>query len=68
MTVLLVCIRRAMPVFRGMMPLITEKLLKEMEMPFLIADRKAAFICVMALAGPDGSCQTFDGKISGLLA
>jgi len=30
-------------------------------------ERKAAFICVMALAAPDGSCQTFAGKISGLL-
>ncbi len=29
--------------------------------------RQAAFHCVMALAWPDGRCETFDGKISGLL-
>lgn len=29
--------------------------------------RQAAFHCVMALAEPDGSCRTFDGKISGIL-
>ena len=30
-------------------------------------DRKAAFVCVMALASPDGSCQSFNGEIKGLL-
>jgi XTP/dITP diphosphohydrolase len=29
--------------------------------------RQAAFHCVMALAWPDGRCQTFDGQISGML-
>jgi len=42
------------------------KLLKEMS-GVADPDRKAAFHCVMALAWPDGRCQTFDGKISGVL-
>ncbi len=42
------------------------KLLKEMD-AVPDSERKAAFICVMALAEPDGSCRTFDGQISGLL-
>lgn len=29
--------------------------------------RQAAFHCVMALASPDGQCQTFNGKVSGLI-
>lgn len=29
--------------------------------------RQAAFHCVMALASPDGHCQTFAGKVSGLI-
>ncbi len=42
------------------------KLLKEMES---IPDekRQAAFCCVMALSQPDGVCQTFEGRISGLI-
>ncbi|MBE0503975.1 MAG: XTP/dITP diphosphatase [Desulfuromonadales bacterium] len=27
--------------------------------------RVAAFVCVMALCGPDGSCQTFAGRLEG---
>ncbi len=42
------------------------KLLKEMA-AVADPDRKAAFHCVMALAWPDGRCQTFTGKISGVL-
>jgi len=43
-----------------------EKLLAEMEN---IADdkRQAAFHCVVALAWPDGRCETYDGKVSGLI-
>lgn len=42
------------------------KLLEEMS---TIADehRQAAFHCVMALASPDGQCQTFVGRVSGLI-
>lgn len=42
------------------------KLLAEMS---AVADdhRQAAFNCVMALASPDGQCQTFAGKVSGLI-
>ncbi len=42
------------------------KLLQEMS---AVADekRQAAFHCVMALASPDGQCQTFSGKVSGLI-
>jgi len=29
--------------------------------------RRAAFQCAMALAWPDGRCQTFFGKVSGLI-
>lgn len=29
--------------------------------------RQAAFHCVMALATPDGECQTFSGQVSGLI-
>lgn len=42
------------------------KLIREMD---AVPDnkRQAAFHCVMALAWPDGRCQTFDGKIDGVL-
>ncbi len=30
-------------------------------------NRQAAFHCVMALAWPDGRCETFDGQVSGLI-
>ncbi len=30
-------------------------------------NRQAAFHCVMALAWPDGRCQTFHGRVSGLI-
>ncbi len=30
-------------------------------------ERQAAFHCVMALAWPDGRCETWDGQISGLI-
>jgi len=42
------------------------KLLREMA---TVADekRRAAFHCVMALAWPDGRCETWDGQISGLI-
>ncbi|MCW8860705.1 MAG: XTP/dITP diphosphatase [Deltaproteobacteria bacterium] len=42
------------------------KLLMEMEN---VPDetRRGAFCCVMALAWPDGRCQTFEGRISGLI-
>jgi len=42
------------------------KLLQEMAM---VPDeqRQAAFQCAMALAWPDGRCQTFFGKVSGLV-
>lgn len=29
--------------------------------------RKANFICALTLAWPDGSCETFEGKVSGIL-
>ncbi|MDX2495124.1 MAG: XTP/dITP diphosphatase [Desulfuromusa sp.] len=29
--------------------------------------RQAAFHCVMALAWPDGRCETYDGQVSGLI-
>ena len=29
--------------------------------------RQAAFCCVMALATPEGECQTFSGRVSGLI-
>lgn len=31
------------------------------------SERKASFVCVMALAWPDGTCKTFDGRISGVV-
>ncbi len=42
------------------------KLLKEMAS---VEDekRQAAFHCVMALAWPDGRCETYDGQVSGLI-
>lgn len=30
-------------------------------------DRSAAFICTLALASPDGSCEIFEGRIEGML-
>lgn len=30
-------------------------------------NRQAAFHCVMALAWPDGRCETYDGQVSGLI-
>ena len=30
------------------------------------ADRRASFVCVLALALPDGQCQTFHGEVMGL--
>jgi XTP/dITP diphosphohydrolase len=42
------------------------KLLKEME-EIPDENRQAAFYCVMALSQPDGQCQTFEGRISGLI-
>ncbi len=43
-----------------------DKLLTVMEG---VADekRQAAFHCVMALAWPDGRCETYDGQVSGLI-
>lgn len=42
------------------------KLLKEMaNVPD--EQRQGAFCCVMALSHPDGQCQTFEGRISGLI-
>ncbi len=32
------------------------------------ADRSAAFICALALAWPDGHCETVEGRIAGSLA
>lgn len=29
------------------------------------ADRSAAFVCVLALAWPDGHCETFEGRVGG---
>lgn len=31
------------------------------------ADRKAAFVCALALAWPDGICETVEGRVSGTL-
>lgn len=31
------------------------------------ADRAAAFVCALALAWPDGHCETFEGRIEGSL-
>jgi XTP/dITP diphosphohydrolase len=42
------------------------KLLQEMN-EVAAADRKAAFHCVVALAWPDGRCETYTGQISGLI-
>ncbi len=42
------------------------KLLSEME-PIADENRQAAFHCVMALAWPDGRCETCDGQVSGLI-
>lgn len=43
-----------------------DKLLAAMD---AVADekRQAAFHCVVALAWPDGRCDTFDGRVSGLI-
>lgn len=30
-------------------------------------DRKARFICALALAWPDGHCESFEGKVTGVL-
>jgi len=42
------------------------KLLQELD---AVADekRQAAFHCVIALAWPDGRCETYDGQVSGLI-
>ena len=32
-----------------------------------VADRTAKFVCVLALAGPDGSVETFEGEVHGYL-
>lgn len=31
------------------------------------ADRKAAFVCALALAWPDGTCETVEGRVAGSL-
>lgn len=31
------------------------------------ADRRANFVCVLALAWPDGHCETFEGRVDGTL-
>jgi XTP/dITP diphosphohydrolase len=37
-------------------------------MPTLLpAQRAAAFVCVMALCAPDGSCRTFAGRLNGAI-
>jgi len=42
------------------------RLLKEMD-SVPDAERQAAFHCVVALAWPDGRCETYDGQISGVI-
>lgn len=42
------------------------KLLLEMK-EVADADRKAAFHCVVALAWPDGRCESYSGQLSGLI-
>ncbi len=42
------------------------KLLEEMT-GVVDEQRRAAFHCVMALAWPDGRCQTFSGQVAGLI-
>ncbi|SEA66043.1 XTP/dITP diphosphohydrolase [Desulfuromusa kysingii] len=42
------------------------KLLREMD-AILDEQRQAAFHCVIALAWPDGRCQTYSGQVSGLI-
>ncbi len=32
------------------------------------ADRRASFVCVLALAWPDGHCQSYEGRVAGTLA
>jgi XTP/dITP diphosphohydrolase len=32
------------------------------------ADRRARFVCALALAWPDGHCETFEGIVDGLIA
>ncbi|MBF0561268.1 MAG: RdgB/HAM1 family non-canonical purine NTP pyrophosphatase [Alphaproteobacteria bacterium] len=32
-----------------------------------LPDRRAHFVCVLALAWPDGHCETFDGQVHGTL-
>ncbi|MSO72131.1 MAG: RdgB/HAM1 family non-canonical purine NTP pyrophosphatase [Rhodospirillaceae bacterium] len=31
-------------------------------------NRRASFVCALALAWPDGYCETFEGKVTGLLS
>ncbi len=31
-------------------------------------DRRASFVCVLALAWPDGHCQCYEGRVAGILA
>lgn len=33
-----------------------------------VKDRSAAFVCVLALAWPDGHVETFEGRVEGALA
>ena len=42
------------------------KLLREMK-GLEDRDREARFVCCMAFAGPEGSCKTFTGYISGMI-
>lgn len=43
-----------------------QKLLRELaEVP--AGHRQAAFVCAMALAEPDGTCQVFSGRLEGLI-
>ncbi|WP_321370797.1 XTP/dITP diphosphatase [uncultured Desulfuromusa sp.] len=42
------------------------KLLQELD-DIVDEKRQASFHCVMALAWPDGRCETYDGQVSGLI-
>jgi XTP/dITP diphosphohydrolase len=42
------------------------KLLQELD-AVIDEKRQAAFHCVIALAWPDGRCETYDGRVSGLI-
>ena len=42
------------------------KLLQQLE-AIVDEKRQAAFHCAMALAWPDGRCETYDGQVSGLI-